>query len=61
MNLTNRSQEKEWIDFGLTHYNVDEYQDCLFKMDRVGRFLGGDAATLKAFNRLKIPFFIYNT
>src|ERR1700684_1818122 len=36
-------------------YTADTYENCLHQLDRVGRFLGGDRATFKAFQRLKEP------
>lgn len=50
--LTTRSLQKEWIDLGPSHYTLDEYRDCLIKLDQVGRFLGGDRASWWAFNQL---------
>lgn len=46
-----RSYEKEIIDLGPSHYTVDEYEDCLIKLDRVGRWLGGNAANWEALER----------
>ena len=48
-----RSQEPELIDLG--HYNEKEYEECLYQLDRIGRFLGGDKATFKAFDHLFAP------
>jgi len=50
---TQRSQELEWIDLGPSYYTLQEYQGCLYQLDRVGRLLGGDQATWSAFNQLK--------
>lgn len=47
--MRERSSEKELIDHGLDHYSRDEYEDCLMELDRIGRLLGGDRATLNAF------------
>jgi 2-polyprenyl-3-methyl-5-hydroxy-6-metoxy-1,4-benzoquinol methylase len=48
-----RSVEKEWIDLGGAYYSPEEYRDCLYKLDRVGRLLGGNRATYWAFKRLR--------
>lgn len=47
-----RVRKKELIDFGLDAYSKEEYFDCLAKLDRVGRLLGGYRASFKAFDRL---------
>jgi 2-polyprenyl-3-methyl-5-hydroxy-6-metoxy-1,4-benzoquinol methylase len=51
-----RSYEPELIDLGL--YSKAEYEDCLFKLDRVGRWLGGDHATFKALKNMDHPLSI---
>lgn len=48
-----RSAQKELIDLGEPSYTESEYLDCLKHLGRIGRFLGGDRATLSAFNTLK--------
>lgn len=45
-----RSKQLEIIDHGPEAYTKKEYDDCLEKLDAIGRWLGGDRATL---NRLK--------
>jgi len=45
--MKQRSTELEWLDTGKNH-SLEEYEDCLEKLDRVGRWLGGDSATLTA-------------
>jgi 2-polyprenyl-3-methyl-5-hydroxy-6-metoxy-1,4-benzoquinol methylase len=45
-----RSYKKELIDLGEPHYTAQEYDDCLEKLGAVGRWLGGDRATKKAFS-----------
>jgi 2-polyprenyl-3-methyl-5-hydroxy-6-metoxy-1,4-benzoquinol methylase len=52
--ISQRSHEPEWIDLGPSHYTPLEYHDCLYQLDRIGRFLGGDQATFKTLNRLNI-------
>ena len=52
--ISQRSHEPEWIDLGPSHYTPLEYRDCLYQLDRIGRFLGGDRATFWALKRLKI-------
>jgi len=51
--LKERSSEKELLDLGLEHYSQEEYEDCLKKLDQVGRWLGGDRATFSALSQLK--------
>jgi len=53
MGIHLRSNEKELIDMGSEFYTPEEYDDCLKKLGAVGRFLGGNAAILSAFNKLK--------
>lgn len=48
-----RCSEKEFIDLGPSHYTVEEYEDCLNKLDHVGRWLGGHAANFEALKRFK--------
>lgn len=48
-----RSHEKELIDLGPAYYTAAEYEDCLYQLARIGRYLGGDQATFSAFNQLK--------
>jgi 2-polyprenyl-3-methyl-5-hydroxy-6-metoxy-1,4-benzoquinol methylase len=55
MKLSNRSHMKEWMDLGPPHYSLEEYEECLFLLDRIGKLLGGNKATFSAFNRLKSP------
>lgn len=50
--LSKRSLEKEIIDLGSAHYTKAEYEDCLVKLDRIGRWLGGDSATLSALKKM---------
>lgn len=50
-----RSLEKEILDLGPEHYTVEEYKDCMIKLDRIGRWLGGDAATFSALKKLEPP------
>lgn len=52
--LSQRSHQPEWMDLGHSYYTSAEYQDCLYQLDRIGRFLGGDQATFKAFKKLSI-------
>ena len=53
--MMKKSYEKELIDLGPTHYSKEEYDDCLHQLGRIGRFLGGDTATLQAFRNLQPP------
>jgi 2-polyprenyl-3-methyl-5-hydroxy-6-metoxy-1,4-benzoquinol methylase len=52
MKSSKRLEAKEWMDLGL--YSPEEYEDCLYQLDRIGRFLGGNRATFSAFDRLKV-------
>lgn len=42
--MRNRSCELEILDQG--NYNLDEYHECLDQLSQIGRFLGGNSATL---------------
>lgn len=53
MKLSDRSHQKELLDLGEPFYTPSEYEHCLGELDRVGRYLGGDRATLGAFNQLQ--------
>lgn len=53
--MTERSQTLEWIDIEPPCYTPEEYNDCLKQLERIGRFLGGDKATFRAFDRLDRP------
>lgn len=48
-----RSNELEIIDLGPDHYNLEEYHHCLANLDKIGRWLGGDNATLAVLNKLE--------
>ncbi len=45
-----RSHEPELIDLGL--YEPEEYSNCLYQLDRIGRYLGGDKATFWALRQI---------
>jgi 2-polyprenyl-3-methyl-5-hydroxy-6-metoxy-1,4-benzoquinol methylase len=47
-----RSNELEILDLSPDHYTKEEYADCLLKLDRIGRWLGGDHATFSAIKRM---------
>ena len=53
-----RSSQSEIIDLGPPHYTEEEYNDCLTKLDRVGRWLGGDQATFAALDFSQTPLSI---
>ncbi|KAF3362721.1 Uncharacterized protein PHSC3_000708 [Chlamydiales bacterium STE3] len=53
--MMKRSYEKELIDLGPSHYSKEEYEECLTQLARIGRFLGGDRATLQSFKNLRNP------
>ena len=50
--LHSRSLEREIIDIGPDHYTMEEYDDCMSKLDQVGKWLGGDRATFSALQRI---------
>ncbi len=52
MLLTKRSSDLELIDLGPKHYTSQEYLHCLEQLDKVGKHLGGDKATLQAMQKL---------
>lgn len=49
----NRSNEKEWMDLGPGFYSEKEYETCLKQLNSIGRYLGGDKATLWGFKQLQ--------
>lgn len=53
--LNQRSHQPEWMDLGESYYTREEYRDCLYQLDRIGRFLGGDRATFKTLDQLAVP------
>lgn len=53
LGMHQRSDEQELIDLGPSSYSQAEYHDCMRQLGRVGRLLGGDRATLAAFDQLK--------
>lgn len=55
MKNSSRSFEQELLDLGPAYYTKKEYEDCLFQLDRIGRFLGGNKATLKTFHKISTP------
>jgi 2-polyprenyl-3-methyl-5-hydroxy-6-metoxy-1,4-benzoquinol methylase len=51
--LESRSNQLEIIDLGPHAYTTEEYHDCLEKLDRIGRWLGGNKATLKVISKMR--------
>ena len=51
--LSQRSHQPELIDLGPSHYTPQQYRDCLYQLDRIGRWLGGDQATFWALKQLR--------
>lgn len=51
--MQQRSLQLEYIDLGPDYYSREEYWDCLKKLGRIGRFLGGDRATFQEMEKLK--------
>jgi 2-polyprenyl-3-methyl-5-hydroxy-6-metoxy-1,4-benzoquinol methylase len=52
--LSRRSHQPEWMDLGEGYYTPEVYRDCLYKLDRIGRFLGGDHATFWTLKQLSV-------
>ncbi|CCB86487.1 putative uncharacterized protein [Parachlamydia acanthamoebae UV-7] len=52
MFFSKRSMELELIDLGPSHYSSEEYRDCLDKLNKVGKYLGGDHASFCAMQQL---------
>lgn len=55
MEFKERSYEPELLDLGPSYYTHEEYEDCLHQLDRIGRYLGGNRATLKNLHTLPKP------
>lgn len=55
MKIKGRSYEPELLDLGPSYYTIEEYEDCLHQLDRIGRYLGGNKATLKNLHKLPKP------
>ncbi len=47
-----RSNRLEIIDLGPDFYTKEEYNDCLEQLGKIGKWLGGDRATLSAFSKI---------
>ena len=54
MKISERSYQPEWLDLGLPYYTEQEYRDCLYQLDKVGRILGGDSSTFSIFKKMKL-------
>lgn len=52
MNLSQRARAPEIIDLGPSAYGQEEFSDCLEKLVRIGKHIGAEAATLRAFRQL---------
>lgn len=52
--FSKRSAQLEYLDLGSEYYTIEEYNDCMEKLGLIGRFLGGNRATFKAFESLDI-------
>lgn len=54
--LSKRSSQTEIIDQEPNEhtYTLKEYIDCLEKLDRIGRWLGGDRANLKSLSKMAV-------
>lgn len=48
-----RSNELEFIDLGLSHYSLEEYEDCLIKLGRIGKWLVGEWPLLNPISEMK--------
>lgn len=47
-----RKRGKELLDLGPSYYSPEEYRDCMSKLERIGRWLGGNRATLRTLAKL---------
>lgn len=52
--MKRRSLEPEIMDLGPQFYTIEEYNDCLLQLGRIGKYLGTDKIMLKMFDQL--PF-----
>lgn len=50
--FSKRSTKLEYLDLGPEYYTVDEYTDCMDKLAKIGKVLGGNSASFKAINQL---------
>jgi 2-polyprenyl-3-methyl-5-hydroxy-6-metoxy-1,4-benzoquinol methylase len=50
--MRKRSYEPELLDLGPSYYTTEEYEECLHQLDRIGRYLGGNQASLKNLHQL---------
>ncbi len=50
-----RTLDLELLDLGPEHYTQTEYEECLTQLARIGRYLGGDKASLKTLKTLEPP------
>lgn len=55
MKIKERSYEPELLDLGPSYYTTEEYENCLHQLDKIGRYLGGNKATLKHLHKLSSP------
>lgn len=53
MSFLKRSSQLEWIDQGSAFYTLEEYEDCLTKLGIIGKCLGGDSASMRAFKKIQ--------
>lgn len=44
--MRSRIYDPELLDMGPEHYTVEEYRDCIIKLGKMGRYLGGETPTL---------------
>lgn len=55
MRYHKRSNELELLDLGPSYYSQEDYEDCLHQLGRIGHYLGGNKATVQAFQKLSKP------
>jgi 2-polyprenyl-3-methyl-5-hydroxy-6-metoxy-1,4-benzoquinol methylase len=53
MDYSKRTSERELMDLGPEHYTEAEYEQCLYQLDRIGSYLGGDKASYETFGLMK--------
>lgn len=52
LTMRKRINQPELMDLGPAYYTDKEYKDCLHKLGIIGTVLGGDRASLRAFDKL---------
>jgi 2-polyprenyl-3-methyl-5-hydroxy-6-metoxy-1,4-benzoquinol methylase len=53
--MKQRSREPELIDLGFKYYSIEEYNQCLYQLGRIGKYLGTDKSMIKLFSKMNQP------